>query len=39
MALPLVAVNVCQTREAHGKHYDPKWRKLRREKVLKVHCS
>jgi len=35
MALPSTAVN-CQTRGRHSKHYDPKWTKLRREKVWKV---
>jgi len=32
---PSFVIN-CQTRGRHSKHYDPKWRKLRREKVWKV---
>jgi len=35
MELPVVAT-YCPNRGRHSKHYDPKWRELRRKKVLKV---
>ena len=40
MELSSLVATYCPNRGRHSKHYDPKWRELRRKKVLKVyfHC-